>query len=108
MVLIADVEALLASLGGKPNPILGFAVNSTNASISGATVNLVNASKTVLAKATTDGTGWYYFPLTSGLVGGQNYTVSVTLPKGYKASTPASQTYTWSGAEIDLKTFVLK
>ena len=106
--LIADAQSLQASLGAqvKLNPIVGSVVNSSNAGISGATVNILS-SKTVVATTTTDAVGFYYFADASGLMQGANYTVQVTLPKGYKASTPASQTFTWSASTVKLGNFAL-
>jgi hypothetical protein len=94
--LIADAQSLQASLGAqvKPNPIVGSVLNSGNVGISRSTVNTLS-SKTVIATTTTDAVGFYYFADASGLTLGANYTVHVTLPKGYKTSTPASQTFTW-------------
>jgi hypothetical protein len=107
--LIADVEALLASLGAqtKANPIMGTVVNSSKIAVHGATVNLLTSVKTVVATAVTDSMGFYYFAGTNGLISGVNYTVNVTLPKGYKSSMPASQTFTWRGKEFTLPNFVL-
>jgi len=67
----------------------------------------VNSSKTVIATATTDSVGFFYFADTSGLTVGANYTVKVTLPKGYKSSTPASQAFTWKTVGVTLSNFVL-
>jgi hypothetical protein len=82
---------------------VGFAVDSTNAGISGATVNLMS-SRTVVASTVTDSTGFYYFTDVSGLTPGANY---VILPKGYKSSTPASQSFTWQASMVALANFVL-
>jgi hypothetical protein len=122
--LIAQVEALLASLGAgagaaasggggglaPANPIMGNvgAGASGNVEVAGATVSLINASKVVVAKVQTDVTGFYYFPGTRFLVGGANYTVKVTgLPRPYRKSTPASQTFTWRGTTVTASKFVL-
>jgi hypothetical protein len=76
--------------------------------VAGATVSLINASKVVVAKVQTDVTGFYYFPGTRFLVGGANYTVKVTgLPRPYRKSTPASQTFTWRGTTVTASKFVL-
>jgi hypothetical protein len=106
--LMADAQSLQATVGAqlKPDPIVGSVLNSGSAGIPGATVNLLSG-KTVLAITTTDALGFYYFADTTVLTRGANYTVSVTLPKGYKTSTPASQTLTWSAGPVGLRTFVL-
>jgi hypothetical protein len=108
-VLITDTQALQASLGAnlRPDPLMGYVLNSGNAPIGGATVNVLNSSNTVVDIATTDGTGFYLFPLTKGWTLGGSYTVKVTLPKGYKTSTPASQTFTWQAAQLILINSVL-
>jgi hypothetical protein len=107
--LITDAQSLQATLGTqvKANPIVGAVVNSSNVGVSGAMVNLLSSPKTVIATATTDAVGFYYFAGTSGLTPGANYTVNVTLPKGYKTSTPASQTFTWSASPVKLASFAL-
>ena len=109
-VLIADVKALLASLGANvgADPVMGSLVNSSNAGIPGATVGILNPSKKVVATATTDVTGFYYFPATAGLTSGSSYTAQVIVPKGYKTSTPPSQTFFWQAKTVILSDFVLK
>ena len=107
-LLLGDTQYLQGTLGQlKPNPVIGSVLNANNAGINGVTVNLVNSSKTVIATATTDSAGLFYFADTSGLTGGANYTVKVTLPKGYKSSTPASQAFTWKAVGVALGNFVL-
>jgi SdrD B-like domain len=107
-LLLGDTQYLQGTLGQlKPNPVIGSALNSNNVGINGVTVNLVNSSKTVIATATTDSVGLFYFADTSGLTVGANYTVKVTLPKGYKSSTPASHAFTWKAVEVALSNFVL-
>jgi len=108
-VLITDTQALQASLGAnlRPDPVMGYVLNSSNAPIGGATVNVLNSSNAVVATATSDSTGFYFFPLTKGWTLGGSYTVRVTLPKGYKTSTPASQTFTWQAAQLILINSVL-
>lgn len=95
-VLIADTQALQASLGPNliPDPVMGYVVNSSNVAVAGVVVSLLNSSNAVVTTATTDSTGFYFFPLTSRWTLGQSYTVKVTLPKGYKVSTPTSQSFT--------------
>jgi len=110
-VLIAHVQGLLAGLGATAaagQPVMGHVASSGNLEISGATVSLLTSSKMVVAKVQTDATGFYFFPKTRLLLGGANYTVKVTsLPKPYRKSTPASQTFSWRGASITLTGFVL-
>ena len=107
--LIADVQALLASLGAnlKPNPVMGSILNSSNSGIYGATVTVLNSAKTVVASATTDTTGFYFFAKTSVFVTGSKYTVKVSPPKPYKSSTPVSQTFSWNATAVTLGNFVL-
>ncbi|HEU5181146.1 MAG TPA: choice-of-anchor Q domain-containing protein, partial [Candidatus Polarisedimenticolia bacterium] len=97
--LINDVNALLAGLGAslKANPVMGMVVSANNVEVVGATVSLLSASKTVILSATTDATGFYVFPKITALRFGTTYTVKVTVPKGFKSSTPASPSFTWSG-----------
>jgi hypothetical protein len=100
-VLIADVQALLANLGAnviKPNPIMGNAVNSVGSGVAGATVNIVNSAKTVIASATTDATGFYFFAKTSVFTTGATYTIKVSPPKPYKSAT--SPTFIWNSVAV--------
>jgi hypothetical protein len=85
--LLGDAQYLLGTLGAqlKVDPIMGSVLNSTLLGVSGATVNLLNSTKAVVATATTDGTGFYYFAATGGLTVGKTYTVKVTLPSGTRA-----------------------
>jgi hypothetical protein len=108
-VLIIDTQALLQSLGPrmKPYPVMGSVVNSSNAPMAGLTLNILDASKSVVATASTDDTGFYYFPVVDGWTLGAGYTVKVTLPKGYKTSIPASQTFTWNATQMTLGNFGL-
>lgn len=105
--LIADAQSLQATLATtvKGAPIIGSVVSTSDAGTAGRAVNLLSG-KTVVATASTDAVGFYYLDTTALKVGGQ-YDVSVTIPKGYKASSPASQTFTWSGALVKLAGFVL-
>jgi hypothetical protein len=109
-VLIADVQAMLAGLGGaaRANPIYGTVVGATGREVSGAVVKIADASKKAVASATTDALGFYYFAATKDLRSGTTYTVSVTLPKGYTKSTPSSLSVVWRGTEAGLSTFVLR
>jgi hypothetical protein len=108
--LIGDAQYLLGTLGAqlKADPILGSVLNSTLLGVSGATVNLLNSTKAVVATATTDVTGFYYFAATGGLTVGKTYTVKATLPTGYKSSMPASQSFNWSGNMVVLANFGLR
>ena len=108
-VLIGDVTDLLVNAGAnlKATPIIGNVVNSTGAGISGLTVNLLNSKNVVVANAITDATGFYYFPATSGLSSGANYSVKVTVPKTYRNASPSSQGFTWKSVAVMLSNFVL-
>jgi hypothetical protein len=101
--LIAHAQSLQSALG---DPVVGSVVNASDAGISGATVDILRG-KTILATTTTDAMGFYYFGDLGSLAPGANYTVKVTPPKGYKSSTPASQTFTWSAAPMKLGDFLL-
>jgi hypothetical protein len=107
-VLIAYVQDLLARLGAnviKPNPVMGYAVNSSNTGIPGAIVSVVNSAKTVVASATTDATGFYFFAKTRAFTIGSNYTVKVTPPKPYRSVT--SPTFSWKGTAVTVANSVL-
>jgi len=106
--LITDTQALQASLGAnlRPNPLVGYVMNSSTG-VSGAVVNVFSPSNALVATAVTDSTGFYFFPLTRAFSLGSGYTVKVTLPKGYKKSMPASQTFSWQGSQITFSNFVV-
>jgi hypothetical protein len=107
-LLLGDTQYLQGTLSPlKPNLIIGSVLNASDVGIAGVTVNL-NSSKTVIATATTDSVGLFYFPDASVLSAGANYTTKVTLPKGYKSSTPSSLTFTWQGNMVTLSNLVLK
>jgi len=108
-LLLEDTQYLQTITAGqiKPDPIVGTLVDSSNLPVQGATVNLMNSSNKVVATATTDSAGVYYLADVSALTTGANYTLSVSLPKGYKSSTPASQTFTWSSNAV-IGNFLLK
>ena len=108
-VLIADVQGILASLGVtvSADPIIGNVLNSSGVGLSGFTVNVLNSKNATVMSAVTDVTGFYYFPATSTLVSGTNYSVKVSVPKGYRNSTPSSQSFTWRKASITLSNFVV-
>src|SRR5262249_55147636 len=106
-LLIEEVTDILKSLGVnlKADPIMGTLVNSSNVEVVGATISIMSAGKTVLS-ATTDATGFYVFPNITALKLGTYYTVKVTLPKGYKLSTPSSQVFKWSATTVSLPNFI--
>jgi hypothetical protein len=85
----------------------GSVLSSTNTAIVGTTVSLLTPSKSVAETAITDSSGFYYFADTTGLTRGSNYTLKVTVPKGYKGVTPASQIFTWSAISV-LTNFVVQ
>jgi hypothetical protein len=105
--LIADAQSLQATLATplKGAPIVGSVVSTSDAGAAGRTVNLLSG-KSVVATASTDAVGFYYLDTTALKVGAQ-YSVTATIPKGYKASSPASQTFTWTGKALQLATFTL-
>jgi len=108
-VLITDMQALQTGLGAnlKPDPVMGYVVNSSSVAMAGTTVNVVDSSDAVVGTATTDSSGFYFFPLTRGWTLERSYTVKVTLPKGYKTLTPPSQKFTWQATQLMLTNFVL-
>jgi hypothetical protein len=109
-VLIANVQSLLTSLGStaQGNPVMGYVANASSLELCDAVVSLLDSSRRVVATAKSDATGFYFFAETRLLKARANYTVKVTaLPKPYKKSTPASQTFTWGGTAITLPRFVL-
>lgn len=108
-VLIGDVTDLLVNAGAnlQADPITGSVVNTNGQGVSGITVNLLNSRNTPVASATTDVTGFYYFPATSGLSAGSSYTVKVTVPKIYRNASPSSQSFTWKSAAVSLNSVVL-
>ena len=101
-LLLGDLQYMQTTLAGQlsADPVMGTVVNSNNVPISGATVNLMSSTKTVAATAISDSAGFYYFADVSSLSLGKSYTLMVTLPKGFKNSSPASQTFTWSGHTV--------
>ena len=107
--LLTDAQYLLTSTGAlvAAEPITGSVVNSSKLGISGATVSLLDSSKTVVATSTTDAVGFYYFAATNSLRFGAGYTIKVTIPKGYKGATPPAQNITWSATPVLLSNFVL-
>jgi hypothetical protein len=107
-VLITDTQALQTSGANlRPDPVVGYVVNSSNVAIAGAAINVLDPSNAVVATAVTDNTGFYFFPLTRAWTPGAVYTVKVTVPKGYKTSTPASQEFIWQATQVMISNFVL-
>jgi hypothetical protein len=79
-----------------------------NNGVGGATVGLFDVSSNLVASATTDGTGFYYFANTAGLMQGATYTVKVTgMPGGYSASNPPRQSFAWAATPVSLGNFTL-
>ena len=107
-MLITDTQALQTSGANlRPDPVVGYVVNSSNVAIAGAAINVLDPSNAVVATAVTDNTGFYFFPLTRAWTPGAVYTVKVTVPKGYKTSTPASQEFIWQATQVMISNFVL-
>ncbi len=78
---------------------MGFVASSGNLPVDGATVNLMSG-QTLVATTTTDSVGFYSFVDVSSLGGGGSYAVTVTLPKGFKTSTPSAMGFIWSGNAV--------
>jgi SdrD B-like domain len=107
-VLTIDARGLIDSLAvsATPNPIVGLVETSAGVGVSGATLTLSDSTGAILGTATTDITGFYFFATTGLLSAGGTYTVTVTLPAGLTAASPAVQTFTWTGgAEVSLAAF---
>jgi len=103
-VLTTDVQALIQSITtAAPNPLMGNVVTSTNIGVPDATVTLSGNSISAVF-AVTDATGFYYFPVTSGLKPGAAFQVSV--PLSTKKKGVASLPFTWSGASTTLANLV--
>jgi len=109
-VLLTQVQSLIDNLrtSDTADPITAYVVDSNGLGISGATVSIMDSFSHTVATATTDITGFYFFPTTGVLASGSSYTVQVTLPSGFTTSTPAPQSFTWFGSGIVPSTFVLK
>lgn len=102
-VLLTDVQNLINSLRTSDiaDPITGYVVNPANVGVSGAVVSMLDSNGNTLATATTDITGFYYFPTTGVLTAGSNYTIATTgLPSSFTTSTPASQSFAWQGTGL--------
>jgi len=102
--LLQDVQSLIDSLrvGTLPDPITGYVVNSNGVGIPGTSVTMLSSGGTVVATATTDITGFYYFATTGGVLAvNANYTIEVSgFPGGFTSSTPAASTFTWGGSGL--------
>jgi hypothetical protein len=111
MVLLADVQGLTDSLrvGTMADPITGYVVDSNGVEVIGATVGILDAGGNMVATASTDITGYYFFATTGVLVPGSSYSVAVTgLPPGFVTTPPASPAFAWSGTGMMVGNFVLK
>jgi len=109
-VLLNDVQGLIDSLRVSTiaDPVIGSVVNSSGMGVAGATLSILDAGGNTVATATTDITGFYFFPTTGVLTAGSSYTVQVSaFPAGFTTSTPPSQTFTWQGAMVVLSDFLL-
>lgn len=80
---------------------------ATGAGVPGLTVNLLNSKNVIVATTTTDVTGFYYFPATTGLTLGANYNVKMSVPKTIKSSSPNAQSFGWKATAVSLNQFVL-
>lgn len=109
LLLIGDAQYLQGTLGAKLNadPVFGSVMNAANLGVGGAIISVVDSSKTVIATAITDVTGFYYFPVASVWTLGSNYTVKVSPPSGYKSSSPGSQSFGWKAQMVTIGSFVL-
>ena len=108
-VLSTDVSALMSMAASNlvPNPVTGTVVNSSGAGLGNVSVNIFNSKNVLVATAVSDSTGFFYFPVTSNFSSGGAYTTKVSLPKGYKSSTPAATGFTWTGSMVKLNSIVL-
>jgi hypothetical protein len=109
-ILLSDAQYLVSTLPAQPtaDPVMGYVINSALAGIPGIAVNLLNSTKVVVGTAVTDVTGFYYFAATSTLTTGKSYSARVTIPNGYRSSSPSSQSFTWSASTVTLSNFALK
>lgn len=102
-VLLVNVQSLIDSLRTSeiPNPITGYVAASTGMGVAGTTLSVLDANGNTVGTATTDITGFYFFPTTGVLAPGANYTISITvLPSGFSVATPTSQPFPWQGASL--------
>ena len=104
-VLTTDIQALIQGMStAAPNPLMGNVV-TTGLGVGNATVTLSGNSISATS-AITDVTGFYYFPVTSGLKPGVAFQVSVPLSTKKKGA--ASQQFIWSGAATVLNNLVFE
>ena len=109
-VLLLDVQGVIDSLrvSAIPDPITGYVVDMNGVGVAGAAVSILDAGGNVVATATTDITGFYFFATMSVLTSGANYTVAVTgLPPGFVTAPPPSPAFGWSGTGMMIGNFVL-
>ena len=108
-LLLGDAQYLLGILTSqlKPSTIMGSVTAPGGVGLSGVSVNVFSSKKIVVATTSTDSAGFYYFADTTGLTPGASYTINVTIPRGYKASTPATQSFTSSATQVKLGNFIL-
>jgi hypothetical protein len=107
-VLASDTRDLSAHVASAvANPVLGYVVDAANGGIAGATVSLFDASNALIATVTTDVTGFYFFATTAASPGAQYQAVVTKMPSPFSTSSPASQTFTWTGGEMILSNFTL-
>ena len=107
-VLLADVRDLLADLRttSVQNPIVGYVTTAANGEVRDAVLSLLDANGAVVTTATTDSTGFYYFPGTDVLQSGAAYAVMVTgFPKGFTTASPAVQGFNWLVTPVSLAPF---
>lgn len=82
-------------------------VNSSKLGVSGATVSLLDSSKTVVATYNDRCSGILLLCSDEQLRVGAGYTFKVTPPKGHKGATPSVQSITWSATPVLLSNFML-
>jgi hypothetical protein len=105
-LLTTDIQALIQSMAAAaPNPLIGNVVTAAGLGVGNATVTLSGNSISATS-AITDVTGFYYFPVTSGLKPGSAFQVSV--PLSTKKKGVASQQFIWSGAQTLLNNLVFE
>jgi hypothetical protein len=107
---LLDVEGLIDSVrvSAIADPITGYVVNASGVGVPGATVSILDAGGNIVAIASTDITGYYFFATTGVLIPGATYTVVTGLPAGFLNSAPtASPAFTWTGTGMMIGNFVL-
>jgi FIMAH domain len=94
-VITTNVVGLITSLKASvssADPITGFVTDSTGNGVQGVTVSILNSLNAVVATASTDITGFYFFATTSVLSVGSSYTIQVAVPVS-----PTYPPFTWTG-----------